>query len=125
MYSPEVLKSNLYDCNNVYILVSGDVIIRWHNVAQGAFKKCATFTKCVTKIDGTTVHDPEDLDLVMPINNQLEYSSNYSDMTGSLWIYSIDEGKKFDTEVASIDNLEYLKQKAKLLECASSCNLKF
>ena len=46
-------------------------------------------------------------------------------MTGSLWIYSIDEGKKFDTEVVSTDNFEYFKQKAKLLECASSCNLKF
>ena len=109
----------------MFTLVSGDVIIRGHNVAQGAFKKCATFTKCVTKIDGTTADDPEDLDLVMPINNLLEYSSNYSDMTGSLWIYSIDEGKKFDTEVVSTDSFEYFKQKAKLLECASSCNLKF
>ena len=32
------------------------------------FKNCAPFTKCITKIDGITTDDPEDLDLVMPVN---------------------------------------------------------
>ena len=30
----------------------------------------------------------EDLDLVMPMHNLLEYSSNYSNTTESLWFYS-------------------------------------
>ena len=36
-------------------------------------------------IDGTTKDDAEELDFVMPVYNLLEYSSNYSDTTGSLW----------------------------------------
>ena len=53
IYSTEVLKSKLSDYNNAYILVRGDIAIRRHNVAQGPFKNCASFTKCFTKIDGT------------------------------------------------------------------------
>ena len=41
----------------------------WLNVSQKLIK---------------TIDDPEDLDLVMPMNNLTEYSSNYSETTGSL-----------------------------------------
>ena len=40
--------------------------------------------KCVTKIDGTTIYDAEDLDLVMSMYNLLEYNLNYSDTTSSI-----------------------------------------
>ena len=53
---------------------------------QVAFRNCAPFTKCVTKIDGTTKDDAENLVLVMPMYNQIEYSSNYSETAGSLWL---------------------------------------
>ena len=43
-----------------------------------------------------TINDAEDLDLVMLKYNLLEYSSNYSDTTGSLWCYSKDEATDFD-----------------------------
>ena len=49
-----------------------------------AFKNCAPFIKCITKIDGTTIDGVEDLDFVMGMYNLLEYSSNYFDTTGSL-----------------------------------------
>ena len=39
-----------------------------HQATQVAFKNCAPFTKCITKIDGTTTDDTDDLDLVY--NNQ-------------------------------------------------------
>ena len=42
--------------------------------AQVAFKICATFTKCITKIDGATIDDAEDLDIVMPMYNLIECS---------------------------------------------------
>ena len=45
--------------------------------------------KYITKIDGVTIGDAENLDLVMSMYNLLECSSNYCDMTGSLWSYSI------------------------------------
>ena len=56
-----------------------------------AFKNWAPYTKCSTKGDGTITDDSEDLDLVMPMYNLLEYSSNYSETTRSLWFYSKDE----------------------------------
>ena len=55
---------------------------------QVSFKNCATYTKCVTKIDGTTIYDSEDLDLVTTMYNLREHSSNYSETSESLWFYS-------------------------------------
>ena len=46
-----------------------------------AFRNCAPWIKCITKIDGTTADDAEGLELVMPMYNLLEYSSNYSATT--------------------------------------------
>ena len=62
----EVLKSSLYDYNNAYILVRGNITIIGHQATQVAFKNCAPFATCVTKVDRTTIDDAEDLDLVMP-----------------------------------------------------------
>ena len=87
IYNMEVLKSTLCDQNDAYILVTGDITITGDNGAEVAFKNCAHFIICITKIDGTTIDDAEDLDLVMPIYNLLEYSSNYSDTKGSLWFF--------------------------------------
>ena len=81
----KLLKRNLYDYNDTYILVRGDITTVGDNGAEVEFKNCAPFTKCITKIDGTITDDSEDLDLVMPMYNLLEYSSNYYDTTGSLW----------------------------------------
>ena len=92
IYSTDVLKSNLCD----YILVRGDISIIGHNAAtQVAFKKCASFIKCIPKIDGTTKDYAEALYLVMPINNLLEYNSNYSDTTGTFRFYSKDDATNF------------------------------
>ena len=52
-------------------------------IPQVVFKKYAPFIKCVTKIDGKTINDSEHLDLVMPMYNLIECSSNYSDTRGS------------------------------------------
>ena len=73
--STEVLKSNLCDYNDSYTLVRDDVTIKGHNNAtQGALQNCVSFAQCITKIDGKAVVNVEDL--VMMINNMLEYSSN-------------------------------------------------
>ena len=68
-----------YDFNNAYILVRCDITIIGHQVTQVAFKNCATFTTCITKIDETIIDDAENLDLIMPTYNLIEYSSNYSE----------------------------------------------
>ena len=65
IYNTEVLKSNLCDYNDVYILVWSNIIVIEAPAAQVSFKNCVPFTKCITKIDGTTIDDAEDLDLAM------------------------------------------------------------
>ena len=45
----------------------------------------------------------------------IEYSSNYSETTGSLWFYSKDEATNFNANIANIDNFKFFKYKAKLL----------
>ena len=89
-YNTEVLKSNLSDYNNAYISVRGNIIFEATPEIQLSFKNPTPFPKCITKIDGTTTDDAGDLDLVMTMNNQIEYSSNYSETTGSSWFYSKD-----------------------------------
>ena len=68
----------------------------------------APFTKCITKIDGTTIHDAEELFLVIPMYNLIEYSPNYSETTGSLQFYSKDTG------IANNNNFKFFEYKAKL-----------
>ena len=53
-YSTEVLKSNLCDYNDAYILVTGDIAIIGHQETQVAFKSCAPFSKYITKTDEAT-----------------------------------------------------------------------
>ena len=81
-YNTEVLKSNLCDYNDAYILERGYITVLAAGATQVAFKNCTPFTKCITKIDGTTINHVEDLDIVMPMYNSMEYSSNYSETTG-------------------------------------------
>ena len=50
-YDTEILKSNLCDYNDAYILVRGDITIAGLNIAtEVAFKNCASFSKCITNI---------------------------------------------------------------------------
>ena len=97
-------------------LVSGDIIIVRDNGTQVAFKNCAPFINCVTKIDGTTIDDAEDLDLVMSMYNFLEYSSNYSDTTGSLWFYSKGEANNFNANIVHNVAFKSFVYKTKLVE---------
>ena len=56
-----------------------------------AFKNNALLISCISKINGRLVENAEDLDVVMPMYNLLEYSRNYSKIFGSLWNYYRDE----------------------------------
>ena len=70
IYNTEVLKSNLCDYNDAYILVRGDIVVSAAFASQVSFKTCPPFTKCITKIDGTTIDDDnENLDLFWPMYN--------------------------------------------------------
>ena len=49
------------------------------------FKNQAPFTKCISIINGTETDNAPDIIIVMPMYNLIEYSDNYSKISGSLW----------------------------------------
>ena len=51
----------------------------------------------------------------MPMNNLLEYISNYSHTTGSLWFYSKDEATNFGADIEDKDEFKSFKYKTKLM----------
>ena len=54
-------------------------------------KNNAPFTSCITKINNELIEDAEDLDVVMPMYNLLNYSKNYRKTIGSFYNYYRDE----------------------------------
>ena len=79
--------------------MKGDIILRKRTARNFidtrnrflAFKNNAPFTNCISKINNVLIDNAEDLDIVMPMYNLLEYSKNYRKTTGSLWNYYRDE----------------------------------
>ena len=67
IYNTKVIKSNLSDYNDAYILVRSDFTVVAGLTTQIAFPNCTPFINCITKIDGATIDDAEVLDLVMPM----------------------------------------------------------
>ena len=87
-----MLRSDLYDFNDAYIVVKGDITLEGDNDANKrnknlAFKNNAPFINCISKINGVKIDNAEDLDVVIPMYNLLEYSKNYRKTAGSLWNY--------------------------------------
>ena len=54
-------------------------------------KNNAPFISCITKINNELIEDAEDLDIVVPMYNLLEYSKNYRKTIGSLYNYCRDK----------------------------------
>ena len=83
-----MLRLNLCDFSNAYIVVKGDITVTEPNNAKRnksvAFKDKAPFINCIQKINGVQIDNAEDLDFIMLMYNLLEYSKNYRKTTGSL-----------------------------------------
>ena len=91
-FETKVIKSNLCDYSDAYILVTGNITATGGDAnTRVAFKSCAPFTKCITHINDEHVDNADNLDIVMPIFNLIEYSDNYLDTSGSLWQFKRDE----------------------------------
>ena len=89
-FETKVIKPNLCDYSDAYILVIGNTQSKPANSVV-AFKNCAPFRTCDVTINDEHVEKAEDLDIVMPMHNLLEYSDNYQDSTGSLYQFKKDE----------------------------------
>ena len=58
---------------------------------QVILKNSVPFISCISKINDVLVENAEDLDIVMPMYNLLEYGKNYLKTSASLWNYYRDE----------------------------------
>ena len=109
-----MLRSDLCDFSDAYVVVKGNITVTKktftaddidtpNNTAANAtatnnandnsfgeknlvFKNNAPFINCISNINGVKIDNAEDLDVVMPMHNLLEYSKNYKKTAGSLWV---------------------------------------
>ena len=125
-----MLRSDLCDYSDAYIVVKGDITLEGDNDANKrnknlAFKNNAPFINCISKINGVKIDNAEDLDVVMPMYNLLEYSKNYRKTAGSLWNYYRDEPNNppaTDYNVDPITNSESFKYKSSITGKTSNEN---
>ena len=81
--------------------------------ANVAFKNCAPFTRCVTHTNDEHVETAENLDIIMPMYNLIEYSDNYADSSGSLYQFKRDESPtNGNSNNVALDNSTSFKHKA-------------
>ena len=99
-FKTSMLRSDLCDFSDAYAVVKGTITLRARRGAKNiryrrnrplAFKSNAPFISCISKINGALIENAEDLDIVMPMYNLLDYSKNYSKTSASLWNYYNDE----------------------------------
>ena len=91
-----MLRSDLCDYADTYVLVNYTITVAGNHPRDRQnrlliLKNNASFASCITKINNELIEDAEDLNIVMPIYNLLEYSKNYRKTIGSLCKYYRDE----------------------------------
>ena len=116
-YDTRILKPNLYDYAEAYILVNGPIrATNALNATRLALKNCAPFTKFNLEINDEHVDTAENLDIVMPMYNLIEYSDIYQDSLATLYQDKRDEPPEGDPiPDLTADNLSSFKYKVHLL----------
>ena len=102
-FKTPMLRSNLCDYSDAYILVKDTITVTASGANNNAnnirdkrnrlliLKNNAPFVSCITRINDELIEDAVDLDIVMPMYNLLEYSKKYRKTMGSLYNYYRDE----------------------------------
>ena len=116
-FKTPMLRSNLCDYSDAYILVKGTITVTAPGANNSAnnirdkrnrpliLKNNALFVSCITRINGELIEDADDLDIVMSMNNLLEYSKSYRKTIGSLYNYYRDELSD-DADDNNFDNIK-------------------
>ena len=95
-FKTSMLRSDLCVYSDAYVWAKGKITVTNPNDNANfnkelTLKNNAPFISCILKINNELVENAEDLDIVMPMYNLLEYSKNYEKMSGSLFNYYRDE----------------------------------
>ena len=133
IFKTSMLRSDLCDFSDAYIVVKGTITLTKTGGRDFigirnrflAFKNNAPFTNCISKINNVLIDNAEDLDVVMPMYNLIEYSKNYRKRTGSLWNYYRDEPNDFPANnynANPITNSESFKYKSIITRKISNAN---
>ena len=97
-FKTPMLRSDLCDYSDAYILVNGTITVTANAAANNIrdkkdrkliIKNNAPFVSCITRINNELIEDADDLDIVM--YSLLEYCKNYRKTIGSLYNYYRDE----------------------------------
>ena len=116
-FKTSMLRSNLCDYSDAYILVKGTITVTAPGVNNNAnnirdkrnrpliLNNNAPFVSCIKRINGELIEDANDLDIVIPMYNLLEYSKNYRKTIGSLYNYYRDELSD-DADNNNFDNIK-------------------
>ena len=116
-FKTPMLRSSLCGYSHAYILVKGTNTVTAPGVNNDAnnirdkknrpeiLKNNAPFVSCITRINGELIEDANDLDIVIPMYNLLEYGKNYRKTIGSLYNYYRDELSD-DADDNNFDNIK-------------------
>ena len=106
-FKTSMLRSDLCNYSNAYIVMKERISVSGTNNASKRNKKLtfknAPFRLFTSKINDTFVDNAEDLYIVMPLYNLLEYNDNYSMPSWSLRIYYRDEINDDENELDNND----------------------
>ena len=119
-FETKVIKPNLCDYSDACILVTGNIQNKPANSVV-AFKNCSPFRTCDVTINDEHVEKAEDLNIVMPMYNLLEYSDNYQNSTGSPYQFKKDEPPDDNANVGN--NTTSLVYKSKLIKGTDNNNV--
>ena len=119
-FETRVIKPNLCDYSDAYILVTGNIQNKPANSVM-ALKNCAPFRTCDVTINDEHVEKAEDLDILMSMYNLLEYCDNYQNSTGSLYQFKRDQPPDDNANVGNATSS--LVYKSKLIKGTDNNNV--
>ena len=118
-FKTPMLRSDLCDYADAYILVNGTITVAGNHPRDRQnkpviLKNNAPFISCITKINNVLIENAEDLDVVMPMYNLLEYSKNYRKTIGSFCNYYRDElnNNQNNSDIANFNNRTVVNSEA-------------
>ena len=100
-FKTSILRSDLCDYSDGSIVVKVKITVTDQD--NDAYEKeltltnVAPFSSCILKINNTLIDNAEDLNIVMPMYNLLEYRKNYIKTTWIFWNYYRDEPNEEST----------------------------
>ena len=96
------------DYAEAYILVDGTIrATNPVNTTRLILTNCSPFTKCNLEINDEHVDTAENLDIVMPMYNLIEYLNNYQDSSATLYQYKRDEPPDNNVNLTAVNSASF------------------